>query len=114
MFGLYSVAGFPALSELSGVQKWFWLGLTIPAVSIIGEVLNRKIGSAAAFSQWVHHIWSGISVVALAAVGILLIMINGIGATYTNYPPTFWWFSVLSGIAILSFVFTRQRAYMAG
>ena len=113
MFGIYTMAGFSSLLNLSSVPTWFWIGLTIPIVSIIGDLLSRKIGSAAVFSQWVHHIWSGLTTMFIALGGILVVLVSGFSISF-SIPSLLLWFSLFSSIAIISFVFTRQRSYMAG
>lgn len=99
--------------EIFNIPQWFLLILTIPLASIIGEVVNRKISSTASFSQWVHYIWSGTSVVIIGLLGIAYgSFFEVFNFNEINYK--FFILSALASISVIIFMFGRQRTYMAG
>ncbi len=110
--GLYAIVmevggGFPNLN-------WLWLALTLPIASIVGEVINRKIGSSASFSQWVHHLWSGIPAFLIASMFLLYSYRLSIAEVLRTIDSSLLLLSATAGISIVVFMFVRGRAYMAG
>lgn len=107
--GLWIVVGGQAILTS---PIWVWMVISLPFVSLIKEIILRKIGTAGVISPWVHNFWAGISMVIFSVIGIstfnVSILTEGL---LLNNLSGYLWMVILSGLLYLAIVFARQKSF---